>query len=1131
MSEERPERPEFDETKTAHPSSGPAKEIGADLSASISVPEQIGHYRVKRLIGVGGMGAVYEAIQDKPERSVAVKVMKRGLASTTALRRFEQEAQLLGRLQHNGIAQVYEAGVAESEGEPLPYFAMELIHGLPLCAHADQKRLGIRARLELLASICDAVHHAHQKGVIHRDLKPGNILVDPSGQPKILDFGVARATDADVQITTMRTDVAKIIGTLAYMSPEQVAADPANLDTRSDIYALGVIAYELLAGKLPYDLGRRMIHEVARVIREDDPTPLSAVNKVFRGDVEIIVAKALEKEKSRRYQSAAEMSTDIRRYLQDQPIVARPPSAMYQLRKFAKRNKALVGGVLGVVVALLAGLIVSTGMYFEAEAAREATAAERDRATAAEKEADTRRQEAEAARNGEREQRRLAEKNERQAIEAAERAQKEADKAVQIRVFLQDMLSSADPNSAPRPDLTVREILDKASLKVEAEFKDLPEIAAALRLTIGLAYHSLGNWPAVEKHLQVACAFLKEAYGTDYPDTLLCQSKLSEARFYQRKCGSVDEAREQLAATKRTYGDDSLFTAWAMHDLALGMTINGDPAEFEEAEKLGREAVAMSERNSDPNDPRRGTTLHAFGALLANIGKLEEGAASMQRGLEIARATGGVENTDVWMCMNDYASVLSYLGRYEETERIARERITIARKLFGNADARTAEVLTILSRFLCRRGRFAEAIEPATEALQARREIADRPAATAHDLDEYAGALLFIEPSNLKDPETALKYAQRAVAMDGGQEPEILDTLAQAYQQTGDVTKAIEFERQVLALVDPEEFRRLWYEERMAFFLRTNGDTDAAAQAYKALLDRLRTMTTENNPEVARISTELAGLYMELSRHEDAEVLLRESLKVQWEDESYDAPNVLAALIQLGDALVGQQKIAEARSLWSRALVKIPQTSEARNHRVAELFNRLISLPAPDADEPMPESPWPTGGTLVGELTDAADDSLMDVLDVTSARVEQNGEFMTFSVQTGGRFPVSHSAPDEFVRYIWFVDVDRDGGTGQKHGSLGSEFNVRALLRANSAQGFVDVTGTAPGGGPGVVTWDDRRLSITIQRAQIGSPSVFDWRVEACGKVAGVESGCGVETEVAGTKDLDGDRQNRMDTP
>jgi serine/threonine protein kinase len=278
---------------------------------------------------------------------VALKVIKPGFATAETLRRFQHESQALGRLQHPGIAQIHEASTADTGFGPQPYFAMELIRGCALRQYAEEKHLDTRQRLELMAKICDAVEHAHQRGVIHRDLKPGNILVDETGQPKILDFGVARVTDSEVQLTT-HTDLGQLIGTLAYMSPEQVTGDPLVVDTRSDVYALGVILYELLAGKLPYAVDRKLLPEAVHVIREDEPARLSSINRTYRGDIETIVAKALEKDKARRYGSAAAFASDIRRYLADEPITARRPSASYQLQKLARRHKALVAGTAAV---------------------------------------------------------------------------------------------------------------------------------------------------------------------------------------------------------------------------------------------------------------------------------------------------------------------------------------------------------------------------------------------------------------------------------------------------------------------------------------------------------------------------------------------------------------------------------------------------------------------------------------------------------------------------------------------------------------------------------------------------------------------------------------------------------------
>ena len=279
----------------------PALEVAArNLAASATPagephPATIGRFRIIRLLGEGGMGTVYEAEQEEPRRIVALKVIKLGLATPDRLRRFRQESHALARLQHPGIAQIYESNTADTGFGPQPYFAMEFIRGLPLRQYAEVHQLSTRQKLELMVKVCEAVHHAHQRGLIHRDLKPGNILVDEAGQPKILDFGVARVTEADLQEgdaqPTMQTGLGQLVGTLAYMSPEQVLGDPLEVDTRSDVYSLGVILYELLSGRLPYHVSHRQLPEAVRTIREEEPVSLSSTSRNYRGDVETLVGR------------------------------------------------------------------------------------------------------------------------------------------------------------------------------------------------------------------------------------------------------------------------------------------------------------------------------------------------------------------------------------------------------------------------------------------------------------------------------------------------------------------------------------------------------------------------------------------------------------------------------------------------------------------------------------------------------------------------------------------------------------------------------------------------------------------------------------------------------------------------
>jgi tetratricopeptide (TPR) repeat protein len=674
---------------------GPTEGASRDLDSTLTVPAprragaglpgRLGSYRILRLIGEGGMGSVYEAEQEKPRRTVALKVIKPGVVSSQALRRFELESQVLGMLQHPGIARIYEAGTADSGQGLQPFFAMELVRGRNLLEHAAARGLGMRDRLELVARVCDAVQHAHQKGVIHRDLKPINILVDESGEPKVLDFGVARATDAELQ-TTVQTQTGVIVGTIPYMSPEQVAADPAGIDTRSDVYALGVVLYELLSGRLPYDLRGKPIPEAARVIGEEEPARLSSVDRSCRGDVETIVAKALEKDRSRRYGSAAELGADIRRFLSDQPIVARPPSAGYQIRKFAKRNKVLVAGFAVAFVALAAGAAISTWQAVRATRAEQLASA------------------------------RLVQ------------AEQQAARAGAINGFLLEMLGSANPEALRRTDqakgreVTVLQVLAEAVRRLDAgSLKDQPLVEAAARQVIGDTYKTLGRLDDADPNLRRSLELYEKDLGRDSVEIADAMSSLAWLRWAQ---GKQDEAEpllhEAYGIKRRLLKEDDPALAKSLRNLAV---LHAEMGKNAEAEPMYRQALAVFRHSPGPEDLEAATTLKELGMLLQEEGRLDESEPLLREALEIRRRVLGDVHPDVARALHDLAFLLKAQGKLPEAEQSLREAIRQWRAIYGNEHTDLAASLVNLGVVLRDEGRLDDAEQEFRQGLAIQRRV------------------------------------------------------------------------------------------------------------------------------------------------------------------------------------------------------------------------------------------------------------------------------------------------------------------------------------------------------------------------------------------------------------------------
>jgi len=695
----------------------------------------LARYRIVGRIGAGGMGIVYEAEQSAPRRKVALKVLRAGIASRRELRRFEYEAEILARLDHPRIAKVLEAGSFDTGQGPRPWFAMELVRGEQLSAHVARQNPDRRARLELFVQICEAVHHAHQKGIIHRDLKPGNILIDAAGGPKVLDFGVARAVERDAG-STVRTLAGQLVGTLPYMSPEQLSGDPDAVDVRSDVYALGVVLYELLAGRLPIDAAGQPFAAAVRAIESSDAPRLGTLVPALRGDLEVIAAKALEKERERRYDSAAALAEDVLRHLRHEPITARPPSGIYQLGRFARRNRVLVGGVAAVFVALVVG-IVSTRVQ-----ALRAARAEGD------------------------------------ARVALERSRADARRAHIAAQFLQSVLEQADPAMTVGDDPSMRDVLELAAHRAGAELAGEPVVEAQVRTSLGRAYLGLDDLAAGRENLERALALVEEMFGPDDPDVAGVLAGLAQLAFFE---GHHDAAAEHVARVRRidavhpvprgvlaacalTLGrahylascfaqaepeieraielyatsetgeeaPDSADLGGAKRSLALVREALGDK---QGATTLLRESVAILSRVAGARNPQTANTLDLLGSNLLRRGEVREAEQALREALEIRRARFGEDHTATALSLRNLGLLMLAKGELDAAEETLVDSVERLRRADGEEHPYTTQGMVLVAQVIAERGGRADEVEMIARevlALTLERTGADDPvAATA----------------------------------------------------------------------------------------------------------------------------------------------------------------------------------------------------------------------------------------------------------------------------------------------------------------------------------------------------------------------------------------------------------------
>jgi serine/threonine protein kinase/tetratricopeptide (TPR) repeat protein len=660
--------------------------------------DEIGPYRLVSPLGEGGFGAVWLAERRQPfVQRVALKIIKPGMDSKAVVARFEQERQSLAVMAHPGIARVLDGGLT-AMGRP--YFVMEYVRGKPITEFADERRLAIRDRLRLFVQVCEAVQHAHLKGVIHRDLKPTNILAFDveGGEPsvKVIDFGIAKATQHAATAQTVFTETGQMIGTPEYMSPEQ--ADPAgeDIDTRSDVYSLGVVLYELLSGVTPLDpreLRSKAYREQQRIIAESDPpAPSTRLSTVASGDasqgarvaerrrvpfpdlvrslrreLEWIPLKAMRRERQDRYQSATDLARDVRNYLEGKALVAGPEGAWYRVRKFVRRHRGMVAATAAVAAALVLGLGLALWQW-------------------------------------------------RAAVHARDEADQRGREAVAVKDFVVESLVAADPMQGGRRDLTVKEAMAAAIAKLEAgALRDQPETEAALQLTISTVLAGSADFDRAARLADAAVRTLERVHGPD--DIALAQALNNLASIQDRLGRSADaEAlhRRALAIREQALGPGHGDVAFSLNNLASVLWAQG---RTDDAMAMFERALAIRERAYGPAHPAVGNTINNMAVLNIKAGKLPEAEALLRRALAVQEATSGPDHPDLATAISNLAYLCDEQKKHADAEALGRRALAIREKALGPGHPEVAGSLNNLAWSLNAQGKRREARECYVRAL------------------------------------------------------------------------------------------------------------------------------------------------------------------------------------------------------------------------------------------------------------------------------------------------------------------------------------------------------------------------------------------------------------------------------